>query len=113
MSLQLPETAKHSVLASILSDIGASQFLPNFIEAQQDDSDIRSFKVAKAVEKSYGLPLDLAENFVEKCRAVAARSAEPAGIASSSNSIFTDGIGPFLFPFFFILSAAFCFLFNA
>ena len=81
MSLHLPAVANYSVLASILSDIGASQFLPSFIEAEHDDSCIHSFRVAKFVEKLHGLPLELAAKFVEKCRAVAARSSEPAGDA--------------------------------
>jgi hypothetical protein len=92
MSLQLPAVAgdasaqpPHSpppntrVLASVLSDIGASEFLPNFIEAEQDDMCIYSFRVAKSVEKMYRLPLELAAKFVEKCRALAARGAQPAG----------------------------------
>ena len=79
MSLQLPAVANYSVLASILSDIGASHFLPSFIEAEHDDSCIHSFRVAKFVEKLHGLPLELAAKFVEKCRAVAARGAQPAG----------------------------------
>ena len=83
MSLQLPAVANYSVLASILSDIGASQFLPSFIEAEHDDSCICFFRVAKSVEKLYGLPLELAANFVEKCRAVAARGAQPAGHPSA------------------------------
>jgi hypothetical protein len=84
MSLQLPAVANYSVLASILSDIGAPQFLPSFIEAEHDDSCIHSFRVAKSVERTYGLPLELAAKFVEKCRAVAARSAQPAGHPSAS-----------------------------
>ena len=83
MSLQLPAVANYSVLASILSDIGASQFLPSFIEAEHDDSCIHFFRVAKSVEKMYGLPLELAAKFVEKCRAVVARSAQPAGHPSA------------------------------
>jgi hypothetical protein len=79
MSIQSSAVANYRVLASILSDIGASQFLPNFIEAEHDDSCIHSFRVAKSVEKLYGLPLELAAKFVEKCRAVAARGAQPAG----------------------------------
>ncbi len=71
-------------LASILSDIGASEFLPNFLEAEQDDSCIHSFRVAKSVEKAYGLPLELAATFVEKCRAVAACDPLP------SNSLLDD-----------------------
>jgi hypothetical protein len=123
MSLQLPAGAcdasappPHSpppntrVLASVLSDIGASEFLPSFIEAEQDDSCINSFRVAKAVEKTYGLPLELAAKFVEKCRAVAARGAEAAGDKSPSNSLLTPSVGPFLFRFFFVLFAALCFL---
>jgi len=73
MSLQLPAVANYSVLASILSDIGASQFLPSFIEAEHDDSCIHSFRVAKFVERLHGLPLDLAAKFVEKCRADSGR----------------------------------------
>ena len=83
MSLQLPAVASNSVLAFILSDIGASQFLPSFIEAEHDDSCIRFFRVAKFVEKLHGLPLELAATFVEKCRAVVARSAQPAGHPSA------------------------------
>jgi hypothetical protein len=123
MSLQLPAVAgdasappPHSpppntrVLSSVLSDIGASEFLPNFIEAEQDDLCIYSFRVAKSVEKTYGLPLELAAKFVEKCRAVAARGAEAAGDPSPSKSIFTPSLGPILFRFFLVLSAALCFL---
>ena len=83
MSLQLPTVANYSILASVLSDIGASQFLPSFIEAQHDDSCIYSFRVAKFVERMHGLPLELAATFVEKCRAVVARSAQPAGHPSA------------------------------
>ena len=79
MSIQSPAVANYRVLASILGDIGISQFLPNFIEAEHDDSCIHSFRVAKSVEKWYGLPLELAAIFVEKCRVVAARGAQPAG----------------------------------
>jgi hypothetical protein len=80
-SAQLPLSPPTNtrVLASILSDIGASQFLPNFLDAQQDDSCIHSFRVAKAVEKFYGLPLQMAAEFVEKCSALASRGAQPAG----------------------------------
>jgi hypothetical protein len=105
MSLQLPAVANYSVLASILSDIGASQFLPSFIEAEHDDSCIFSFKVAKSVERTHGLPLDLAAKFVEKCRAVAA---QPAG--HSSPQIYSPlpappSLVPYCFSFFSLPSA--------
>jgi len=100
MSLQLPAAADVSsnppphpsnvrLLAYILSEIGASKFLPNFIEVEHDDSCIHFFRVAKSVEKLYGLPLELAVKFVEKCRAVDARGAQPAGDSLPSNALLT------------------------
>ncbi len=82
-------------LTSILFEIGASEFLPNFIEAGQDDSCIPSFRIAKSVEKMVGLPSELAVQFVEKCRLVAIRSpglgVQPAGdlYLSISLALFT------------------------
>jgi hypothetical protein len=56
------------LLSAILSDIGASEFLQNFIDDEQDDFCLGSYKNSTKVSKSYGLPQHLAALFVEKCR---------------------------------------------
>jgi serine/threonine protein kinase/ribosomal protein L13E len=56
------------MLSAILSDIGASEFLQNFIDDEQDDDCIASYKNPTKVSKRYGLPQHLAASFVEKCR---------------------------------------------
>ena len=55
-------------LSAILNEIGASEFLQNFIDDDQDDDCIASYKIPNRVRKSYGLPQHLAASFVEKCR---------------------------------------------
>ena len=55
-------------LSAILNEIGASEFLQNFIDDDQDDDCIASYKIPNRVCKSYGLPQHLAASFVEKCR---------------------------------------------
>ena len=56
------------LLSAILNGIGASEFLQNFIDDEQDDLCLGSYKNPTKVSKSYGLPQHLAALFVEKCR---------------------------------------------
>jgi len=56
------------LLFAILKGIGASEFFQNFIDDDQDDDCIASYKIPSKVCRSYGLPQDLAESFVQKCR---------------------------------------------
>ena len=55
-------------LSAILNQIGASEFLQNFIDDDQDDDCIASYKTSNRLCRSYGLPQHLAASFVEKCR---------------------------------------------
>ena len=69
----LPSVAVNTqLLVSILLDIGASEYLQKFIDDDQDDDCLGSFKNSDKISKEYGLPLNLASAFVEKCRASAA-----------------------------------------
>jgi hypothetical protein len=63
----IPNTAW---LSSILNEIGASDFFQNFTDDDQWDESIPLFgKLPPArIAKKYGLSLDLASAFVEKCR---------------------------------------------
>jgi hypothetical protein len=57
-------------LSSILNEIGASDFLHNFTDDDQEDESIpvlRKLPPAR-IAKKYGLSLDMASAFVEKCR---------------------------------------------
>jgi len=56
------------VLASILSDIGASEFLRNFIDDEQDDNCLHTYKNPDRISKRYCLPPNLASIFVERSR---------------------------------------------
>jgi tRNA A-37 threonylcarbamoyl transferase component Bud32 len=81
-----------ALLSAILNDIGASEFLQNFIDDDQDDDCIASYKIPTKVCKSYGLPQHLAASFVEKCRlsAGAQRAAAASTRDSPSNSATTS-----------------------
>jgi serine/threonine protein kinase/GTPase SAR1 family protein len=68
------------LLSAILNDIGASEFLQNFIDDDQVDACIASYKDPNKVCKKYGLPQHLAASFVEKCRL---STPAPASAASS------------------------------
>jgi hypothetical protein len=69
-------------LSAILNEIGASEFLQNFIDDDQDDDCIASYKIPSRVRRSYGLPQHLAASFVEKCRlSVGAQRSAAASIS--------------------------------
>ena len=70
-------------LSAILIEIGASEFLQNFIDDDQDDDCIASYKIPTKVSKNYGLPQHLAALFVEKCRLSA--GAQRSAVASIGN----------------------------
>jgi hypothetical protein len=69
------------LLSSILLDIGASDFLQKFIDDDQDDACIPSYRNPGKISRSYGLPPSVASEFVEKCRARA--GAQLAGDSAS------------------------------
>jgi serine/threonine protein kinase len=75
------------LLFSILNDIGASEFLGNFIDDDQDDDCIASYKNPNKVAERYGLPPHLAASFVDKCRLSV--SAQRAAAASSISNLFS------------------------
>jgi hypothetical protein len=64
--------ASTQALASILSDIGASELLQNFIDDEQDDDYLLVYKKPDHISKRYGLPASTASAFVNACRARAA-----------------------------------------
>jgi serine/threonine protein kinase len=66
---QISSDAGVSILASILRDIGAPESLPKFIEDDQiDDSIVPLGKTKPArIASKYGLTIDQAAAFVEKC----------------------------------------------
>ena len=90
------------LLSAILNDIGASEFLQNFIDDDQDDLCLGSYKNPSRVCKSYGLPQHLAASFVEKCRlsagaqraAAASTSDFPSTSATTSSTASTPGPAP-------------------
>ncbi len=90
------------LLSAILNDIGASEFLQNFIDDDQDDDCIASYKIPNKLCKSYGLPQHLAASFVEKCRlsagaqraAAASTSDFPSTSATTSSTASTPGPAP-------------------
>jgi serine/threonine protein kinase len=100
MSLQLPgvpdDAANVSpyspppntrVLASILSDIGASEFLQNFIDDEQDDDCFITYKNPERISKRYGLPPNLASIFVERSRARAVAASDLSSFSSALPSM--------------------------
>ena len=64
--------ASTQALASILSHIGASELLQNFIDDEQDDDYLLVYKKPDHISKRYGLPASTASAFVNACRARAA-----------------------------------------
>jgi hypothetical protein len=69
-SQPLPSDASSTqALATILLEIEASDYLQKFIDDQQDDDCIPSYRHPDRIATSYGLPPSLASAFVEKCRA--------------------------------------------
>jgi serine/threonine protein kinase len=100
MSLQLPGASDSAanvppyspppntrVLASILSDIGASEFLQNFIDDEQDDNCLHSYKNPERISKRYSLPSNLASIFVERSRARAVAASDLSSISSALPSV--------------------------
>jgi serine/threonine protein kinase len=75
------------VLASILSDIGASEFLQNFIDDEQDDDCFITYKNPDRISKRYGLPPNLASIFVERSRARAVAASDVSSFASAMPSM--------------------------
>ncbi len=73
-------------LASILSDIGASEFLQNFIDDEQDDNCFSTYKNPDRISKRYGLPPNLASIFVERSRARAVSSSDTSSLSSGMPS---------------------------
>jgi serine/threonine protein kinase len=75
------------LLSSILRDIGASDYLQKFIDEDQDDACIPSFRNPDKISKNYGLPPSLASDFVKKCRATygAQRAGDFASVSLSSS----------------------------
>ena len=70
MSLSGEVASSVNVLASVLNEIGAAEYLQVFIDDDRDDNSIKtiaSFSLEKIVHK-YGLPLDKAAAFLDKCR---------------------------------------------
>ena len=61
--------ASTQALASILSDIGASQLLQNFIDDEQDDDFLLVYKNPDHISKRYGLSASTASAFINACRA--------------------------------------------
>jgi len=80
-------TSGARLLSSILLDIGASDYLQKFIDEEQDDDCIPSYKKPDMISRSYGLPPSLASAFVEKCRARAGalRAGDFASMSLSSS----------------------------
>ena len=62
----------HKLLLAILLEIGAPEYLQNFIDKDQDDDCLASLGVTRPdkISKAYGLPLNVASAFVERCRVV-------------------------------------------
>lgn len=64
-----PQPGNHSALENILQDIGASDYLQNFLLRSEDDDSLNAlsqYKPSNLVKKGL-LPLELAEAFVQKC----------------------------------------------
>lgn len=64
-----PDTSSVQVLSAILHEIGGSEHLPKFTGDDQDDENIMALAFTKPpkVAKKYGMSLELAAAFVEKC----------------------------------------------
>jgi serine/threonine protein kinase len=64
-----PRTLVCEVLTSILSDIGAPEYLQNFLDFNIDDASILHLAEMGRLKPSvYGLPEDKCSAFIEKCR---------------------------------------------
>jgi serine/threonine protein kinase len=75
------------LLSAILNEISASEFLHKFIEDYDDDSIVTLSKLKpERIVDRYGLPLDLASAFVEKCR-VKAGTQRPGASANDFSSV--------------------------
>ena len=66
----LPSAASCThALSSILLELEATFYLQKFIDGEQDDDCIPSYRHPDKISSNYGLPPSLASAFVEKCRA--------------------------------------------
>ncbi len=72
-----------SLLSAILNEIGASEFLQNLIDDDQEDESIPVLSRLKPdrISSKYGLPQHLAASFVEKCRSSVAQRSAAASIS--------------------------------
>jgi serine/threonine protein kinase len=84
----LPSAAANTrMLSSVLQDIGASSYLQKFINDEQDDDCIPTYKNPDRIARNYDMPPSLASLFVEKCRAMvgAQRPGDFASVSLSSS----------------------------
>jgi uncharacterized protein len=74
-SLTKEVAADSQILGSILNEIGAAEYLQVFIDDDQDDDALKTISKIKParIAAKYGLSLDQAAAFVEKCRSVCSR----------------------------------------
>jgi WD40 repeat protein/serine/threonine protein kinase len=82
MSLPNQADSKIDLLASILNEIGASEHLQGFIDDGRDDANLQNLSRLnpERISSLYGLSLDQAAAFTEKCRDVLARPALPSSV---------------------------------
>ena len=69
MSLSHHASTNIEVLASILNEIGASERLRVFLDEKINDEDLKTLSKYKPerIARDYGLPLDQAAAFIDKC----------------------------------------------
>lgn len=79
-------TSNTHVLASILTDIGAFDFFPKFIDDEQDDDCLPSYKNPDRISLKYGLSPDLASAFVERSRIMSSKNGNPTSPVVASPS---------------------------
>jgi hypothetical protein len=76
--------AKSAMLAAILDEVGASDYLQAFVNDDQDDDCVGSYKKSEKVSRDYGLPPQLASTFVSMCRSIVSMQHIIASIGTSA-----------------------------
>jgi hypothetical protein len=76
--------AKSAMLAAILDEVGASDYLQAFVNDDQDDDCVGSYKKSDKVSRDYGLPPQLASTFVSMCRSIVSMQHIIATIGTSA-----------------------------
>jgi hypothetical protein len=62
----------HAALLAAILVVGASDYIQAFVNDDQDDDCIGSYRKPEKVSRDYGMPPQLASTFVSMCRSIVA-----------------------------------------